>query len=534
MFVSYVSWYSRWCDSISTRNQSQPSQSSHLLHLLMLSCLLLDCPMHTLYSLHDTSDGQRITSIGWSIDKRSFRDSFAFGQIDRGDRNQTESLPIGGFDGFWKTYWNGGNSRLREINQLRIGNIWSWVSTLYRVESKLVHSAAGSIADISFVFLLFFLFSWRPSTTVSEEKSGIILSKGSNAFEFSFILPSTSASSEDSIYGRVLWMLTATTFGSGRANSNISIERPIFPITNLRPEGGSEGGCFALSTNHESPIGLLRINFYSATLCVGGSLSIDINSQSPKTNVKVYWIKVSIESIIQTESKQGVVRHSRLGTLLSKGFVPPGNEKIAEQGDSKDGIVYDDSTRESHSGKKEWSIGGTVRLPNDKVIRGTTHPNSSTSIRWSHNFLVQIVYSFSSDPSELKVFSTRNKIQLPSCCAAHANRLPKYQPDRDSSTPLPGKESVPPLLPNSPWVSFDDPIQILIRLYGSRADCSSWSLSLLSLFSSTTSSQLDSTAKSVFEPTHINCICGQPLLKSPIPECANSPSWVDGMTPRKP
>lgn len=60
----------------------------------------------------------------------------------------------------------------------------------------------------------------------------------STSFEWSFILDSASPPYERSPYGRVRYVIKASVIGGGRAKSDISTWRDIFPIVNPNPDGG--------------------------------------------------------------------------------------------------------------------------------------------------------------------------------------------------------------------------------------------------------------------------------------------------------
>lgn len=247
-------------------------------------------------------------------------------------------------------------------------------------------------------------------------------------------------------------------------------------MVNRNPEG--KPFHLSLNTSDEiSPIGSISADISSNNLAVAGSLSFDIRSSNPKKGVSIHLVKVILESNVELESKRkGITHHQRLGILFTRGHIEPssvGVSKVLEQGKKEDGIVYEDDCIDAER-DKGWSVEGLARLPDEKFIRGSSHPSSTTSIRWTHNLLVQVIYSFpnssssdlndpSSNPSGLKVFSIRNQIPLQSCCAAHSSvRLPPYQAsDSSSSKSLAskGKEkeknSLVALLPaDTPWVSF--------------------------------------------------------------------------------
>lgn len=293
----------------------------------------------------------------------------------------------------------------------------------------------------------------------SDAKSKIFLSKGVHGFEFSIILPSNSAPFERSTFGTVNYTLSATALAAGRSKTNLSIEKPIYPVVNPDPDGGQ----LTLATGYQDPlsvIGLLAADFSSENLCLSGALEIDIRSPEPKKGVKIHLIKVSIESGVQLETKkQGLVQiPKRRKVLFMKGYVSSQLSKTSSQGDKKEGMIYDDDAQGNGHGKKEWFAKSIVRLPDNTVLSPTTLEGSKAGIRWSHELLTQIYHS-TPESSELQVLSFRNRITLPSCCASQdAVKLPTYNVQTsptsivsnslDSSTTAP-----PPLPPGSPWVS---------------------------------------------------------------------------------
>ncbi|KEI37776.1 uncharacterized protein L969DRAFT_19252 [Mixia osmundae IAM 14324] len=68
-----------------------------------------------------------------------------------------------------------------------------------------------------------------------------------------------------------------------------------------------------------------------------------------------------------------------------------------------------------------------ARVPNDDVLRPSTHPGSITPIRVSHELALEIRYSLPDDP-KTRILTIKKPVLLASCCCSDENlKLPSYE-----------------------------------------------------------------------------------------------------------
>lgn len=279
----------------------------------------------------------------------------------------------------------------------------------------------------------------RAASLGPDDGTGLTLQKGIHGFEFAFILPADSAPYERSPFGRVRYVVKATAFGAGRAKSNLETWQDMFPVVNPSADGGPMPLTVLYNDLH-STVGLLSVACTSNNISVGGIFNVDIHSPTPPHDLVVYLVRVSVETTteLRTRKKGKQYVPTQRHKLFEKGWVPPRPNDPHGHGDGKksEGLIRD-PTRPGSRADDAWTVQGIARMPNDNIVRSTTHERTRASIRFSHQLLVEVVHS--REPEEpnkerkLKVFALRQPITLPSCCVAYdAVTLPPYTANDDS------------------------------------------------------------------------------------------------------
>ncbi|KAK0522975.1 hypothetical protein OC834_006072 [Tilletia horrida] len=250
----------------------------------------------------------------------------------------------------------------------------------------------------------------------SSHHEGLELSRGVHGFEFAFILPSDSPPYERSPYGRVRYIIKATAVGAGRARSDVSAWRDVFPIVNPSVDGGPTPLQVLYNDIHPT-VGLLSISCTSNSISVGGIFNVDIASPLPPPDLTVYLVRISLETHIElfVHTKTGPGAHGKKKRerqvvppqrrkLFERGYVPPrASDPHGSMGDGKksDGFIRDadalgpaDLEAVARGGNPQsWEINAVARMPDDNAIRPSTAAGTRADVRFSHVLIVEIVHS---------------------------------------------------------------------------------------------------------------------------------------------
>ncbi|CAO1619484.1 unnamed protein product [Jaminaea pallidilutea] len=266
-----------------------------------------------------------------------------------------------------------------------------------------------------------------------EPTSGIELGKGVHGFEFAFIIPADAAEYTRSPFGRVRYVIKATAYGAGRAKSNVEAWRDCFPVANPSMEGGPTPLTVLYNDLHPT-VGLLSVACTSQNISVGGGFQVDIHSPVPPPDLIVYLVRISVETTIEihTRRKGKQVIPSQRSKIFEKGYVPPRRDDPYGSADGKksEGLIRDPARDGRESA---WTVQALARMPDDNTIRSSTMGGTKSAIRFSHQFVVEVIHSREADRVDeerrLKVFTLRQPFTLPSCCVAFdAATLPAYTP----------------------------------------------------------------------------------------------------------
>ncbi|KAE8267036.1 hypothetical protein A4X09_0g5308 [Tilletia walkeri] len=247
-----------------------------------------------------------------------------------------------------------------------------------------------------------------PSTPSNE---GLELSRGVHGFEFAFILPSDSPPYERSPYGRVRYIIKATAVGGGRARSDVSVWRDVFPVVNPSVDGGPTPLQVLYNDIHPT-VGLLSISCTSNSISVGGIFNVDIASPLPPPDLTVYLVRISLETHIElfihtknnttqngTPTKKKRERQlvpPQRRKLFERGYVPPrSSDPHGSLGDGKksDGFIRDADSLSGPRSEERWEINAVARMPDDNSIRPSTVNGTRADVRFSHLLIVEIVHS---------------------------------------------------------------------------------------------------------------------------------------------
>lgn len=287
----------------------------------------------------------------------------------------------------------------------------------------------------------------------SEE--GVLLQRGTQDFEFLFILPAWAAPYERCKYGNTRYVITATVHGAGRIGGAVSTSRDIFPIQQLTEDGGPTPFEVAFRGTHES-LGNISLELSTVSLTVGGIMHLNIVHPHPLPQLTVYMVDVFIEqqfTLYDLFHKRWTKAPLERLRIWSAGSVSRNSASPLYEGGGKrmgGGVAshfpamqpLDETLHPADRADLGWangySINALIRLPDDHTLRPTTARGSHTDICVSHEICIEIFFSRTDVVDErpssetfgkpkVQVFSTRKHADLSSCVLTYdAVHLPPY------------------------------------------------------------------------------------------------------------
>ncbi|GAA5832491.1 hypothetical protein JCM5353_003257 [Sporobolomyces roseus] len=290
--------------------------------------------------------------------------------------------------------------------------------------------------------------------TLEIDLKGERLEKGTHTWDFSFIIPSTTAVSERSVYGSIRHSVRATLFGAGSTRDLSSMVQPLWLIGNPSPEGelpsGLEidvrnNGRLQALDNYDSDINLGPISLHvsSPHLTVASLLFLSITFERPPEGLKIMSVSAhilqsfdisftdkSIQPVKPTPQKKllfwvdstSPIAESSEDLLdkpnLSRGTLPP----LAFE---RRALLAQPLAR--LEGGQEWTYARVSRVPDDDAVRPSTLPGTKTPIRVKHKLVVQVKYRFKGSKKDF-VLEMSSVVTIASCCCLTSSLLlPRYR-----------------------------------------------------------------------------------------------------------
>ncbi|KDE08385.1 hypothetical protein MVLG_01422 [Microbotryum lychnidis-dioicae p1A1 Lamole] len=251
----------------------------------------------------------------------------------------------------------------------------------------------------------------------------LVLEKGYHKFEFEFLVPSSTPTSERSVFGRVRYTIVAKAKGIGQLNGDISShEKLLFLATNPGGAGPSRPPP-PLDHRHEGLIddlGLYTMACQSTYSMVGGLVLLRFELVAPPSHVVLYAIKVKINQYFHLISPSDPNKTSSppvdVKTVMHlDGTRPPNFGKVDEAVLASYAAARNDPTKASSPLKvlqpgEGYKIHHLSRLPNDTVLRPSTPTWSNASIRVQHVVALELTYRVLS-PEEVLDGQLVNKVK---------------------------------------------------------------------------------------------------------------------------
>ncbi|SCV74378.1 BQ2448_6810 [Microbotryum intermedium] len=233
----------------------------------------------------------------------------------------------------------------------------------------------------------------------------LVLGKGYHKFEFEFLVPSSTPTSERSVFGRVRYTIVAKAKGIGQLNGDISShEKLLFLAANPGGAGPSKPPP-PLDHRHEGlvdDLGLYTMACQSTYTMVGGLILLRFELVAPPSHVVLYAIKVKINQYFHLISPSDPNKTSEppvdVKTVMHlDGTRSPNFGKVEKAVLASYAAARNDPTKASSPLKvlqpgQGYKIHHLARFPNDTVLRPSTPTWSNASIRVRHGLALEVTY----------------------------------------------------------------------------------------------------------------------------------------------
>ncbi|GAA5893256.1 uncharacterized protein JCM6883_007611 [Sporobolomyces salmoneus] len=287
------------------------------------------------------------------------------------------------------------------------------------------------------------------------------LEKGVYTWDFSFIVPSTTAVSERSVYGSIRYSVRATLIGAANVRDLTSPVQPVWLIANPSPEGelpsGIEvdvrhtGTLRSLETDPTEDINLgpIFLHISSPHLTVASLLFLSVTFENPPEGLKIMSVSAFILQsfdITFEDTKIPPVKPAAQKKLLfwvdSTSPIAESTEDLLEKPNLSRGtlppLAFERRALLAQplaplSGGQEWTYARVTRVPDDDSVRPSTLPGTKTPIRVNHRLVVQVKYRFKGSKKDL-VLEMSTAVTIASCCCLTSSLLlPRYRSHLSSS-----------------------------------------------------------------------------------------------------
>ncbi|GAA5955082.1 hypothetical protein JCM3765_003188 [Sporobolomyces pararoseus] len=279
------------------------------------------------------------------------------------------------------------------------------------------------------------------------------LEKGTHTWDFSFIVPSTTAVSERSVYGSIRYSVRATLYGAANVRDLSSAVQPVWLIANPSPEGELPSGLEidvrhngmlrSLEQSEDVHLGPISLHISSPHLTVASLLFLSVTFEKPPEGLKIMSVSAFIlqsfdvtfvdktvppvkplpqKKLLFWVDSTSPIAESTEDLLekpnLSRGSLPP----LAFE---KRALLAQPLAR--LTGGQEWTYARVSRVPDDDAVRPSTLPGTNTPIRVNHRLVVQIKYRFKGQKKDL-VLEMSTAVTIASCCCLTSSLLlPRYR-----------------------------------------------------------------------------------------------------------
>ncbi|KAH8926803.1 hypothetical protein BT69DRAFT_1317341 [Atractiella rhizophila] len=272
---------------------------------------------------------------------------------------------------------------------------------------------------------------WEEWTPIDKElrlpASSKLFAPGEYTFEFSFIIPASSAPYDRGQYGRVYHKLTAIAKGVGMFGSNISSEALLPVVVNPTPENCTPAGLSLEVQDIHDEVGPYLVSALSRNMMVAGVIVLGFSLAAPPSRLHIFTVTWSI---LQTY-------HLKFPKSKTESHPPPQTRIIWRVGETPTSLPNSSSKNPymTLEAGEEFILVEQKRLPNDNQLRPSTFPGTNTPINVSHQIVFQCHYAVDGGPR--KILEIRRPVDIASCCIVLDDSLilPEYRQTQEVISP---------------------------------------------------------------------------------------------------
>ncbi|GAA6019165.1 hypothetical protein JCM10207_006572 [Rhodosporidiobolus poonsookiae] len=269
------------------------------------------------------------------------------------------------------------------------------------------------------------------------------LDRGTHTWDFSFIIPSSTAVSERSVYGTVRHLVRATIHGSGSFRDLSSMPKPVWLIANPAAPGELPSGLEVDVRHPASELGPIALHISSPHLTVASLLFLGVTFEQPPEGMKVMSVQAFVRQDFEIHYKNkdlGIqyppVQRKLLFFADSTTPVPTSAEDLLDRSNLSRGapppLAYEPRSFFPQplarlEGGKDWTYARVTRIPDDDSVRPTTLEGTDTPIRVKHQLVCQIKYRFKGSKKD-QILEMATNVTIASCCCLTSSLLlPAYR-----------------------------------------------------------------------------------------------------------
>ncbi|GAA5985398.1 hypothetical protein JCM11641_000143 [Rhodosporidiobolus odoratus] len=337
------------------------------------------------------------------------------------------------------------------------------------------------------------------------------LDSGTHTWDFSFIIPSSTAVSERSVYGTVRHSVRAVLQGAGSTRDLSSTIRPIWLVGNPAPPGELPSGLEVDVRHPGSELGPISLHLSSPHLTVASLLFMGVTFEEPPEGLKIMSVQAFVRQDFEIYySGNPVQRPPTQRKLLfyadSSTPLPSSTEDLLGRPNLSRGapppLAYEPRALLPQplarlNNNQEWTYARVTRIPDDDSVRPSTLEGTDTPIRVKHALVAQLKYRFKGSKKD-QILEIATNVTIASCCCLTSSLLlPKYRARHHVSSC--------PTVPNAPR-SASVPLRSSNRNRGNSLSASD----ALSAAAGGVPVGIDSPTGSI-TPFHRRCLCNTPL-----------------------
>ncbi|KAM0751701.1 hypothetical protein T439DRAFT_379800 [Meredithblackwellia eburnea MCA 4105] len=245
------------------------------------------------------------------------------------------------------------------------------------------------------------------------------LAQGEHTFGWNFTIPSSTAASGGSPFGKTTHQVSATLeFSTGFIN-HLSSNHERFWIVPLQTDPGDVPNSFEMTHEHQSDsLGPLRISLFSPHLTIGALLNLRLFVGAPPSSLTVVSVRAYLTeyfTVAYEDSQRPQVQQPRVSALTH-----------INDNSSTPTLSSVDYVNKRLGEGRDWTYTSIFRMPDCTSARPTTLSGGDAKITVSHKLSVEVRFRLSGSKS-LKETNITFPVTVGSCVSMiDSLLLPQY------------------------------------------------------------------------------------------------------------